>query len=195
MRIISERISITENADKTSIVILGKLERWKESLLLFWLLAWTFCGTVFIYYYLFPTPYQYSVVMLIFLIFWIYFELKIAKIFLWRRSGFEFLEFANGNFSIKNSIHGYGKLSNYDIREIKSFEKINFQQKNFFAFMDQSFWVLGGDRIYFKYNGKDIIFGKQIIEEEQNALIQILNGALKKEKRSLNKKSRNENNY
>jgi hypothetical protein len=195
MRKISARISINENTNKTSVAILGKLERWKESLLLFWLLAWTFCGTVFIYYFLFPTPYQYSVVMLILLLFWLYFELKIGKVFFWRRSGFEYLEFTNGRFSVKNNLLGLGKVKAYDIREIKRFEKINIKQKNFFAFMDQSFWVIGGDRIYFKYNGKDIIFGKQISEKEQTALVQVLNGALKKEKSDLNKKSRKNKGY
>jgi membrane protein YdbS with pleckstrin-like domain len=185
MRIISERISIDESAKKISVVILGKMERWKESFLLFWLLAWTFSGTVFIYYYLFPSPYQYSLIMLIFLLFWLYFELKIGKVFLWRRSGFEYIVIENGSLSIKNNLYGYGKVQDYDVQDIQMIEKINVSKKNFFTFMDQSFWVIGGEQVFFKYNGKHIIFGMQISEKEQNSLIQILNGILKKEKKRI----------
>jgi len=185
MRIISDRISVNENAGKVSVVILGKIERWKESLLLFWLLAWTFSGVVFLYYYLFPSPYQYALVMLIFLMFWLYFELKIGKVFLWRRVGFEYLEFDHASFSIKNDIKGFGKILSFNIQEINKFEAIVQSQKNFFAFMEQSFWVIGGEQIYFRYKNKDIIFGKQISIKEQKALLQILNGALKNKKKQI----------
>jgi len=190
MRIISDRISIDEKADKVTVVILGKIARWKESLLLFWLLAWTFSGLVFIYYYLFPTPYQYSLVMLIFLMFWLYFELKIGKVFIWRRFGFEYLEINKGTFLIKNNLLGFRKVKYCDTHDIVGFEKIVHSNKNFFDFINQSFWVYGGEQIYFKYNGRDIIFGKQINEKEQKALIQILNGVLKKEKNRLRKASK-----
>ena len=191
MRIISDRISIDKKTEKVTVVILGKMARWKESLLLFWLLAWTFSGVVFIYYYLFPTPYQYSLVMLIFIMFWLYFEIKIGKVFVWRRYGFEYLVFNAGTFSIKNKLPGFGKAKYYDSQEIEGFEKMVQSDKNFFDFIDQSFWAFGGEQIYFKYNGRDIIFGKQINEREQKALIQILNGALKKEKNRIRKASRN----
>ena len=193
MRFISDRISIQEDKHRLSVIILGKMERWKESLLLFWLLAWSFCGSVFIYYFLADTSYQYTLPMFILLAFWAYFELKIARVFLWRRSGFEHIEINEGLFSIKNNLKGYGKKQKFHVREIDEFKRIIQSEKNFFAFMDQSFWVMGGERIYFKYNNKDIIFGKQIDEKEVKALLLLLNGALKKEKSRLRKLAQKSN--
>ena len=190
MRFISERISIEEDPERVSIIILGKIERWKESFLLFWLLAWSFSGAVFIYYFLADTPYQYTLPMFILLAFWAYFEIKITRVFLWRRLGFEHLEFNDDLFSIKNNLKGYGKKQKFDIREIPEFMKIVQSNKNFFTFMDQSFWVLGGEQVYFKYFNKDVIFGKQIDEKEEKALLLVLNGALNKRKSKLRKQAR-----
>ena len=121
------------------------------------------------------------------LVFWAYFEIKIAKVFLWRKSGFEHIEFNEDLFSIKKNLKGYGKIQKFDIREIKVFMGIIQSQKNFFAFMDQSFWVIGGERIYFTYKNKDIIFGKQIDIKEEKALLMVLNGALNNKKSKLRK--------
>lgn len=193
MRFISERISIEDDPDRLSVIIFGKIERWKESMLLFWLLGWSFSGSVFFYYFLAATPYQYSLPMLILLVFWAYFEIKIARVFLWRRSGFEHIKFKADLISIKNNLFGYGKEQKFDIHEVKEFKTIIQSNKNFFAFMDQSFWVLGGEQIYFNYNNRDIIFGKQIDKKEIKALLFILNGRLNKGKSKLRKKARESN--
>ena len=193
MRFISERISIQEDKHRLSVIILGQMGRWKESLLLFWLLAWSFSGAVFLFYFLFDTPYQYSLPMFILIAFWAYFEIKIIRVFLWRRSGFEHIEFNDELFSFENNLKGFGKKQKFDVREIDEFIGINQSNKNFFAFMDQSFWVIGGDQIYFKYNNKDIIFGKQIDKKEEKALLFVLNGRLSKEKSKLRKEARQSN--
>jgi len=193
MRFISDRISIQEDKHILSVIIFGKIERWNESLILFWLLAWSFSGAVFFYYFLSDSPYQYSLPMFILIAFWAYFEFKILRVFLWRRSGFEHIEFDDDLFSIKNNLKGYGKKQKFDILKIDEFKGINQSNKNFFAFMDQSFWALGGDQIFFKYNKKDIIFGKQIDKKEEKALILVLNGRLNKEKSKLRKRVRESN--
>jgi hypothetical protein len=193
MRFISDRISIEEDSDKLSVIIFGKTDRWKESMLLFWLLSWSFSGSVFFYYFLANTPYQYSLPMLILIAFWAYFEIKIARVFLWRRFGFEHIEFSGDSLLIKNNLKGYGKKQKFNIRQIQEFKEIIQSNRNFFAFMDQSFWVIGGDKIYFLYNNRDIIFGKQIDEREEKALLFVLNGRLNKAKSKLRKKERESN--
>lgn len=193
MRFISNRISIEEDSERLSVIIFGKTDRWKESLLLFWLLSWSFSGSVFLYYFLAETSYQYSLPMLILIAFWAYFEIKVIRVFLWRRSGFEHIEFSEDSLSIKNNIKGYGKRQKFNIRQINEFKVIMQSNKNFFAFMDQSFWVIGGDKMYFLYDNKDIIFGKQIDEKEEKALLFVLNGRLNKTKSKLRKRERESN--
>ena len=179
MRLISERISFDETKNP-KIVILGRIERWKESLLLFWVAAWSFCGAVFLYYFLADTPMRYNLVMLIMLSFWLYFELRILKVFLWRRVGFESIEFSLEELIIQNNIYGRGKKGKFLINKIDSFLLITNSPKNFFAFMDNSFWVMGAQRIYFDYFGKKVVFGMQINDLEAKKTVSILNGQLRK---------------
>jgi hypothetical protein len=189
MRLISERISI-DSTKYFSIVILGKLERWKESLLLFWLLSWTACGTIFLYYFFGDTPFRHNITMLIMISFWLYFELRIGKVFFWRRSGFEQLQFKDDQFTIKNSLLGRGKERIYKVKDLEAFSSIPYSNKNFFSFMDNSFWVYGGDRIYFDYFGKKVVLGKQLKDDEIKKLLQVLNGQLKEVKRAVRKSNK-----
>lgn len=182
MRLISERISIDET-NNPKIVILGRTERWKESMLLFWVLAWSFSGSVFLYYFLADTPMHHSLAMLVMLSFWLYFELKILKVFLWRRVGFESINFALDELTIQNNIYQRGKINRYLIANIESFKLITITQTNFFAFMDNSFWVMGGQRIYFDYFGKTVVLGMQISDLEAKKLLSLLNGQLKRSKK------------
>ena len=189
MRIISERISVDETKN-FSLVILGKIEKWKESLLFFWVLAWTFCGTVFLYYYFSDNPLQYSLPLLIMLAFWVYFELRILKVFFWRRKGFEHIWFTAQELVIKNSLFGRGRQRAFELDNIEVFMENKYQAKNFFSFMDQSFWVIGGQRIYFNYLGKTVALAMQLKEEEVRKVLSLLNGQLKRSKRELRVKSR-----
>lgn len=187
MRLISDRISIDET-NNFSVVILGKIERWKESLLLFWVLAWTFCGMVFLTYFFGDTPYHYDLAMLILLSFWAYFEVRIVKVFFWRRKGFEQIQFKETVISIRNSLFTTGKERLYNIEGIDAFYALENPTRNFFAFMEDSFWVIGGDRIYFDYFGKKVVFAKQMNPEETKKMLQVLNGKLKLSKREMRKR-------
>ena len=187
MRLISERISFDETK-KPTIVILGKTERWKESMLLFWVLAWSFCGAVFLYYFFADTPMRYSLQMLLMLSFWAYFEIRIVKVFIWRRVGFERVTYSIEELIIQNNFYGRGKKNKYFINNIESFQLITSSPTNFFAFMDNSFWVMGAHRIYFDYFGKKVVFGMQLNDLEAKKLLSILNGQLKKSKKEIRKK-------
>lgn len=189
MRVISDRISIDETKN-FSLVILGKVEKWKESLLFFWVLAWSFCGSVFLFYYISENPLQYSLPLLIMLAFWFYFEVRILKVFLWRRNGFEHIQFSEKEVLIKNNLFGRGKRKAYGFEHIEIFIENEYSPKNFFSFLDQSFWVIGGQRIYFSYLGKSVVLGMQLEEGEVKKLLSILNGQLKRMKRELRAKSR-----
>ena len=58
--------------------------------------------------------------------------------------------------------------------EISEFKMVPHSDKNFFSFMDNSFWVLGGDRIYFDYFGKKVVFAKQVDPIEVKKLLSLL---------------------
>lgn len=181
---ISSRISV-DDSKKLSIVILGKIERWKESLLLYWLLAWSFCGSVFAFQFFGSGPFQYSIPMLIMLLFFLYFEIKILKVFFYRRKGFELIKFGEEELLIQNTFISKGKSNFYKVNEIENFYDVEYSSKNFFSFMENSFWVIGGQRIYFTYKNKKITLGIQLNKVEVKRLLSLLNGQLKKSKKEL----------
>ncbi len=182
MRMISNRISV-DDSKKLSIVILGKVERWKESLLLYWLLAWSFCGSVFAYQFFGDSPFQYSIPMLIMLLFFLYFEIKMIKVFFYRRNGYEHIKFVEEELIIQNKFFRKGKGNHYKTNEIESFYQAEHSSRNFFSFMEDSFWVIGGQRIYFSYRNKKVILGIQLNEVEVKRMLSLLNGQLKQSKR------------
>ena len=187
MRLISNRISIDET-NSFSLVILGKAERWKESLLLFWLLSWTFCGLVFLTYFFGDTEFHHSMPMLVVIGFWVYFEMRTLKVFFWRRKGFEHIVFSSSELIYQRNLLGRGKKNSYSIMDIEGFYPNKYFPKNFFSFMENSFWVIGGERIYFSYFGKNIALGMQINELEAKKVISLLNGKLKRSKKVIRQK-------
>ena len=181
---ISNRISV-DDSKKLSVVILGKVERWKESLLLYWLLAWSFCGSVFAFQFFGNGPFQYSIPMLIMLLFFLYFEIKILKVFFYRRKGFELIKFGEEDLLIQNTFISKGKSNFYKVNEIENFYDVEYSSNNFFSFMEDSFWVIGGQRIYFTYKNKKITLGIQLNEVEVKRMLSLLNAQLKKSKKEL----------
>ena len=188
MKFLSDKISIRRSNGKTSVVILARSERWKEALLLFWLLAWTFSGMVFLFYFFADTPYRHQLPLLVLIFFWLYFELKAVKAFIWRRNGYERLTFSGETLILEARPLFFGKPRRFDLREIEGITKISQSEKNFFSFIDASFWSTSGERLVFNYRGKDIVFGKQINDEECTKLIGVLNNELKKRKSALRRK-------
>lgn len=169
---ISDRVSYKDHDDYTTIVISTKIDRWKESLMLFWLMAWTFCGTYFIFE-LSTNEYdsQTTVALIIMLAFWLYFEVRIGRAFLWRKHGVEFLKIDDNQLFYKRSIKGYGKAKTYFCSNIKHINKIERSKLSPLSFLESSSWFVGGETIRFTHNDKVIQFGMQLSDQEAQKLL------------------------
>lgn len=180
IKFISERISYRKTADETTIIITGKLNRAKESLLLAWIIAWTICG-LFILYALFDDyPKEQKLYFIIFLSFWAYFEYKIIKVFRYRKWGKEYLRIADGKFFIKRSSSKYAKADEYFLENIQNLSLIPKDEKSFFQQLEQSFWTIGNEAIYFQYLGKFIKLGIQLEDFEKKTLLRLLTESISK---------------
>ena len=51
MKKIGDRISYEKHEGFFTVIVSTQIEKWKENLMMVWLLAWTFCGAIFIYYF------------------------------------------------------------------------------------------------------------------------------------------------
>lgn len=180
IRFLTERVSYRVGKDSTSVVISGKVERWKEAALMAWVLAWTASGIFFMYQLSLELPRETKMGIVVMLFFWLYFEIKVGRALLWRLWGFEQLRFSPGRLTIKNSIKGYGKRKDFFLDNIGSFEKVPENPRSIVASMEESFWVVGGERIYFEHLGKKVGLGRQLNTSETHKLMELIQRQLKK---------------
>jgi hypothetical protein len=183
MEHLGPRVSIDRKDGRTSVVISARLPKGKEAMMVAWFLAWTFCGAYIIYArtQLAPAdplrPY-----LLAFLAFWAYFELRIGRAVLWRLKGFELWRIKNGTLTIKDSIFGYGKANDYFVDNIKKLGLLVIDERGWKWQLNQSFWVVGGERLGFEHLNKKVTFGKGLTEEEARSLVPMLKHALLQER-------------
>ncbi len=177
-RFIGKRIAVTRTRNALRIVIGQRVERWQEALLLAWVAAWLFCGIVFIREMLLA-----SGGMRIFLVIanslWLFLLVRIGKVLLWRLGGNEIITFEKGRVTLQNAVWKRGKTESFLMTNIFKPGIVKRDSTNFFAFLDNSFWILGGDRCGFSYSGRKIVFGKQLDMREAESLMRIFDQALR----------------
>jgi hypothetical protein len=172
---ISKRISYLNHGSYSTIVISTRIERIKETLLLFWVLCWTACGAIVIHQ-LFTVGHDEDVqiALFIFMAFWVYFEYRIGKIFLWRKWGMEMISLDEAEFTYKRSIGRYGKAKRFYHDKMTKMEVDPDRPKSATINIENSFWFLGGERVKFKYEKNVVKFGRQITFLESNQLVGLI---------------------
>ena len=171
MKLIGERVSYKDHGDYHTIVVSTKIDKWKETLLLTWLLGWTICGGVFVYFlFAGDFPKEQRLMLFVMSLFWLFFEVRIGKAYLWRKSGMEFIKIDKDLMTIKRSILSYGKAIPYQLGRIKNVQGLELNPKGFNTSMNNSFWVIGQGTVRFFYNEKEIRFGAQLDTKDANKL-------------------------
>ena len=183
MKFISKRVSYKKQEEDTTIIISPKTSPLKESLLFGWLSLWSFIGLAFLYSSFFykegfkfnPAYSQKEVTLylFIFFLFWVYFEFKIIKIFIWRKYGSEFIKIDNSVITIKRAIGKYGKKREYLLANITDFTSA-LPEKETNLVWSGSFWDIGHESVVFHYFNKNISFGRQLNKKETSLLIKLL---------------------
>ncbi len=179
MQKIGNRISTIEKNNVLSIVIYGQYEKWKTWLLFLWLLAWTVCGLIFLTYLFSMQDRQAKIYFMALLSFWAYFEYKIGKALMWRRSGQEKLWLKDGVFHYQRAINGKGKVYEYQIETIQDLRVEPIESLSWVEQMNNSFWVISGERLVFNAQSKQVRFGLQLQESEAKQLLKLLKNWLK----------------
>jgi hypothetical protein len=179
MEYIGKRISIKRSDNETSIVIVAQSEKVKNILLFAWLFIWTVSGiVVFAQYFIIPDP-DTKVMLIVWLGFWAYFEFRIFKAFMWRKYGVEKIKLRENKLFYKRDIAGKGKVKVYEFDFIKDLRMVEFKENSFADNMNNSYWMVGGEKIAFDYYGREIKFALQIDENESKALLRLLKGIIK----------------
>lgn len=177
-------MSVQRSDGRLSVVISGKVEPWKEALLVAWVFAWTACGAYFIWELLHTDDRQMKLTLIVLLTFWAYFEIRIGRALMWRKYGKELIRVKDGVLMIKNDIRGYGKAKELFVDNVQELEVIEREKQSFKAQMSSSFWIIGGDSVRFAANGKYYLVGKGLDNKEARELVKALKHAFAAQRES-----------
>lgn len=179
IEVIGKRISTLKADGVSSFVIIPTAANWKLYLLFAWLFLWTVSGVVVMVNYFTLTDVNAKIMILVWLGFWAYFEFRTGRTFLFKRFGKEKIWIKNGKFNYWKDIAGRGKKLEFDIELIRDLQLIEKNKRDFFQFMNESFWVMGGETISFGYGAKIYRIGIQLNEEDAKELLKQIKYALK----------------
>ncbi len=179
MEYIGKRISIKRTGDEISIVILSSINKRKNLLFFLWLFLWTLSGVIVIAQYFIITDQNTKAAIIVWIGFWAYFEYKIFKAFMWRKFGVEKIKLREGKLFYKRDRAGKGKIKIYEFDFIKDLRLIEPKENSFFENLDNSYWVIAGEKLAFDYYGKEIRLGIQLEERDAKELFMLVNKEIK----------------
>lgn len=176
---ISDRVSVDRDKGRVSVVITASRGRAHDALLVAWSLAWLCCGIYIAYARAgLPAGDPLRQYLLVFLAFWAYFMLKVGRATLWRIKGFELWRIKQGTLTIKDSLFGYGRATDYFVDNISKLGVIQVDPRSWKTQWNESPWVIGGERLGFEHLGKRVVFGKGLTDAEARRLVPELERAL-----------------
>lgn len=178
MDYIGKRISIKRSEKETSIVILSTVDKAKKRLLFTWFALWTICGLIVAVYYFFLKDQQTRVAVIVWLGFWAYFEYKTLMAVRWRSSGMEKIKLKERKMFYKRDVGGKGKVKVYEFDFMKDFKVLESKDNSFFENLNNSYWVIAGEKLSFDYYGKETKIGLQLDDADAKALFKLINGKI-----------------
>jgi hypothetical protein len=182
-KFIGKRIRVMREKDAINIEINQKIERWQVAMLFFWITAWTFCGGAFLYYAFNANSQSEQIFFIICSSLWLFFFIRITKVFLWRLIGKEMIRISKEGVSIRNAFGSWGKKELFVHQNIFKPGLIKRDPTSFLAFLDDSFWIIGGERVGFSYSGRRIQLGKQLTLHDAELLLRVMESAMREYKK------------
>lgn len=170
MEYIGKRISIKPLEEGNSIVIVSAPDKAKKILLFIWIFLWSISGVIVISQYFLLTDQNTRAAIIVWIGFWAYFEYRILKAFMWRSYGVEKVKIEKGKLYYKRDVSGKGKVRIFENDFIKDLRVIPAKENSFFENMNNSYWMISGEKIAFDYNGKEVRLGLQLEEKDAQEL-------------------------
>ena len=182
-KFIGKRIRVAKSREAITIEINQKIERWQEAMLFIWITAWTFCGGVFLYYSFNASSQSEQIFFIICSSLWLFFFIRITKVFLWRIIGKEIIEITRNGLTIRNAFGSMGKRESFQHHNIFKLGLIKRDPSSFLAFLDDSFWIIGGERVGFSCSGRRVQLGKQLSMHDAELLLRVMESAMREFKK------------
>jgi len=178
---ISNRIRYVEDEESLLIEIKANVETHKQNILLVWLCLWSLIGVSIVGYLMsVDIPDRATkITFYVFLAFWLYYWYKMFRSYRWLAKGVEVVEVDEEHLKLTDKVGERGLTMKYPLEDVSKVSIRQVDIKSFQYQMENSFWVIGGDRLIFQHNNKSIVFGKRIEESEARKLIKLMNDRIK----------------
>jgi len=187
MKWIGKRISFVEDKAKTTIVIYPENNSLVNAVMGAWVAMWLTIGGVMIFsYFTFELNEQEELIVLIFLVFWLYYAVKVSRAFAWLMWGKELLKIDEAAVHYKKSILNYGRSTPFYLENIQHFNLFVPKEKSIQSVWEASPWVRGGERLEFDYKGKIVRMGRKLVEKDAKLLFSLLNKKMEERLRKSN---------
>ena len=98
---------------------------------------------------------------------------------MWRKFGMEKIKLRDNKLFYKRDVAGRGKIKVFEYDFIKDFRIIDKKENSFIEILNNSYWVVGGERLAFDYYGKEIKLALQVNDGEAEGLYKLLKQKIK----------------
>jgi len=171
MKFIGERISILEKENELSIVIFSYRNKFKNILVIAWVIIFSICGILAVSEFRHAVERDSKIFWLVFVSFWVYFELVVFKAVLWRLRGKEKILVTTDMVKIKRDISGFERFKEYSLAQTSEWGRVTTDKNSLVYSYENAYWFVGAERIRFSYYGREVRFASQLSEEETSELL------------------------
>lgn len=175
MKNIGKNILYTEDKNELYIEIKPTYDKNKYNLALIWFIAWSFCGVAVIAQFFFDMDRNQKLFLVIFLVFWAYFEYQVMQALRWRKSGQEKIKIKEGKLHYVKEISGRGLEKIYEEKTLSPFTYQADANEGFFNVLNQSSWMPGNEVIEFKAGDRKRRLGIQLNKNDAEVLAKKIN--------------------
>src|SRR5690606_7903441 len=158
----------------------SKLKPIEKTLLVSWIIAWTFCGIVIGLSMFNNYSRDIKLMMFVYMVFWIFYEYRVLKTLFWRLWGVEYLRIDEAGIDYKRDIKGYGKILRLFKENIRKIETLKIENNAFLQSYFTSFWIMPNEKILISHSAKATGVGLGLTNEAANKLTKILIDEIKK---------------
>lgn len=166
-----KKITYTKGQGTLEVSIDHRISKKKLNMIGMWLALWTVCGLIILVNLFFPYEREARLMLIIWMCFWAYFEVRVFKAFKWKKNGAEKLVLENGEVVITR-FNGKEESTRFALEKVKEFNLA--PESKFRNSMNNSFWNIGEPALYFKTGERTIGFGRQLSREEAEKIERLL---------------------
>lgn len=175
MKKLTNRIKYQTLDNTTEVFIAPSKDDQAEKQLKLWLFLFTLAGLAM----LIGSPFFISsreefAVVLIYMVFWLYFEIKVYGAYRYRNGGQEKIVIDKENLTYTLEKNKRGIPKKYELARISNLRFEEKAQSGFMGMINQSAWMIAGESVCFDYEGRSINIGVQLKKGEAEHLIKWL---------------------